>query len=197
MGTKSMSEEGGQNDAAAPFVRHDAYGAMGLKKQGLIERLRLRVASFTLFPIRKYWVKQRMSFEVMTTERLTEPHLLPCLGFSICVACLVCFYLICFFSKNERVNRFALSKLSRAVLFFIGFYSIKVHTQESNTSTNNRHFDGNTAGIVSNHVGWADILLLCWWFSPSFVARKETCNTPLVGIGKMALAATVVHCFLH
>ena len=101
----------------------------------------------------------------------------------------MCFYLVCSLTKNERVNRFALSKLSRAVLFVIGFHSIHVNTAlESSIS----HLSVNTAGIVSNHVGWADILLLCWLFSPSFVARAETCDTPLVGLVAQAMKCLFV-----
>ena len=36
--------------------------------------------------------------------------------------------------------------------------------------------------MVSNHIGWADILVhMCHYF-PSFVAREETASLPFIGV---------------
>ena len=36
--------------------------------------------------------------------------------------------------------------------------------------------------VVSNHIGWADILVhMCHYF-PSFVAREETASLPFIGL---------------
>lgn len=131
----------------APFVRRDLYGTMGMKRQNVFERARLALMCVTLLPLR----------------------------FITCVSIVALYYLVCVaFPESERVNRLALSTLSRAVLFVTGFLSIKVDRAESASEVE-------VGGIVCNHVSWADILIICWLFAPSFVARRATMDTPLIG----------------
>jgi len=136
----------------APFVRDDQYGVMGHAKQGLGERIRLGLASLVLFPSRLF----------------------------TSVVLLLAFYSVCVvFPVSSNVNRVALSLLARAILLVIGFVNIRVHTKGKCHLW--KSVDSPAAGVVSNHVGWADILILCWLFSPSFIARKATTQTPIVG----------------
>ena len=97
------------------------------------------------------------------------------LRFCVSVSLVICFYLVCLaFPKDSVVNRVAFSVLSRTILFVIGFYYIKVERYGEMKAEK-------SGGVVSNHVGWTDILILAWLFSPSFVSREATRNTPIVG----------------
>lgn len=149
-------------DEHAPFVRHDSYGAMGLERQGLRERTRLRIASLTLMPLR----------------------------FFVGMSLVALYYVVCLlFPKNERLNRAALSFVSRSILLVIGFGfgSIQVDSPEGLA----RCVDA-SAAVVSNHTSWADILILCWLFAPSFVARSATRETPLIGRVSQAMRCLYV-----
>ena len=72
----------------------------------------------------------------------------------------------------------ALSLLSRAILFVAGFVYIDARFECDESAP--------IAGIVSNHISWADVLIHCWLFSPSFVAAHYVRNAPIVG--KMSTA---------
>ena len=135
---------------------------MGLERQGLRERTRLRIASLTLMPLR----------------------------FFVGMSLVALYYVVCLlFPKNERLNRAALSFVSRSILLVIGFGfgSIQVDSPEGLA----RCVDA-SAAVVSNHTSWADILILCWLFAPSFVARSATRETPLIGRVSQAMRRHVV-----
>ncbi|QDZ21797.1 glycerol-3-phosphate 1-acyltransferase [Chloropicon primus] len=95
------------------------------------------------------------------------------------IALVALFYLVCLaFPKNEQVNRTALRITARTILLIIGFGSIEVDRGGEGVPS---------AGVVCNHVGWTDILILSSIFGPSFVARSATKDTPLIGRVSMAM----------
>jgi lysophosphatidylcholine acyltransferase/lyso-PAF acetyltransferase len=68
---------------------------------------------------------------------------------------------------------------SRACLFCVGFIRIqwvKVPGSEP------PHAKRRSVAVVSNHMGWADILIQMSRYFPAFVARDGTQHLPMIGL---------------
>ena len=153
--------------AYEPFIRCDQYGHLGLAPQPLWEQARLIALSVTLLPLKLFGG----------------------------ISCLVSFYLICRVSvllpkryRDELVPRTG-KFFCRLLLLCIGFAHVRwiqVAEQQKNARqpATNGQIDRSApaVGIVSNHVGWSDILLHMAKYFPSFVARKETQDLSMVGL---------------
>lgn len=101
---------------------------------------------------------------------------------------------------------------ARIALLSVGF--VKVRTVKVQTDAANGHVASNTQGkrklkraqtkgresrtpvavgaVVSNHVGWADILIHMARWLPSFVARDATARLPFIGVTSTAMGCLFV-----
>ncbi len=139
-----------------PFVRDDQYGEAGMAEQTLFEKLRVALMALLLAPLKA-------------------------LG---CAFCIVFVFLCCKFSAllpDSVAPRFVTwtGKFgSRLCLLCYGFVQVKwvQHNGSSAGRAKDRY------AIVSNHVGFLDILVHMSRSFPSFVARDGTQNIPLVGV---------------
>lgn len=148
------------------FTRSDQYGKLGKKQQPLSEKIRLVVMAFTLVPLR----------------------LLGCFYF------VLAFYLTCrlseFIPKADRpfwvenVGCFA----ARACCWVVGFFNINWVEVRPNGAQDHL-FTGvhskdhpNVGAVISNHCSYFDILILMSRYFPSFVARSNTQDMPLIGV---------------
>ncbi|BDA43236.1 Lysophosphatidylcholine acyltransferase 1 [Coccomyxa sp. Obi] len=145
-----------QNELYEPFVRHDQYGPLGAKPQPLLEYLRLAVLLVTLAPIK----------------------------FTSATLCVVAVHLLCRVSvilpKGIQAQVVAsLGKvLCRLCLLCWGFVKIDWTTDEPRQLPKGVE----PAAIVSNHISYLDIIVHCAHSFPSFVARGNTKDLPLVGL---------------
>ncbi len=139
-----------------PFVRNDFYGEAGMEPQPLHEKLRMMLMAVLLAPLKA-------------------------LGVGICI---VSVFLCCkistllpasvaphFVTWSGKVG-------SRLCLFCYGFVQVKWVQHDGSSA--GRPKDQYT--IVSNHVGFLDILVHMSRSFPSFVARDGTQNIPLIGM---------------
>jgi hypothetical protein len=165
-----------ENIKHVPFIRHDQYGEGGTALQPFTEKLRLMVMAFTILPLR----------------------ILSAFG------CVVSYYLVIRVAtaipNDVWVRKFAAFTgkfYSRACLFCLGFLWIKWHVvgrdtsqqqQEQQQQKKKQHY----VALVSNHVGWADILVHMARFFPAFVAREGTQNLRFVGLIRWVPASTAV-----
>ena len=151
-----------------PFIRNDNYGDNGERPQPLHNRLALALAACTILPLKL-------------------------LG---ALTCLLSFSIVCRIATllPETHRQHVISELGklhcRACLFCIGFVSIKWVTVQPLSEASRQR----PAGIVSNHLGWADILMHMSRSFPSFVARDGTQNIPLVGVIRCEPARPVTEC---
>jgi lysophosphatidylcholine acyltransferase / lyso-PAF acetyltransferase len=138
-----------------PFVRTDKYGDNGERPQPLLSRLLVSVAAVTILPLKLVGT----------------------------LTCLISFNSVCHIASvlPESRRHHVIAELGkihcRACLFCLGFLSIKWVTIQSPSKTTRPA----PAGIVSNHMGWSDILIHMSRSFPSFVAREGTQNIPFVG----------------
>ena len=160
MASQEAAEQRSEDDPAFdPFRRHDQYGLEGGQRQSAWEYLRLALMALTVLPLK-------------------------ILG---CIACLLGCYLVCKFSflvpKQKRGAWVAgCGKVFvRMELFCCGFMTVTWKTV-SDTRHKNVSQGIQTAGIVSNHCSWADILVHMSRSFPSFVARASTKNLLWVGL---------------
>jgi hypothetical protein len=143
-----------------PFVRHDQYGKMGQARQGFLESIRLAIAALTVVPVK-----------VVGT-----------------LFCIVGFYLICRLFQlaprsysNVWVPRFG-KVFTRACLACIGFSRVAwIKVPRAPWDKGTGQSSAVTAGIVSNHCSWTDILVHMSRYFPSFVARGGTEKLPMIG----------------
>lgn len=149
-------------DRWQPFIRTDFYGEGGARQLPVWEQLRLLFTSITLLPIRFF-----AALACVTT-------------YYICVR------LITILPITDIIKRRTITVSGkiwcRLCLYVLGFVSIRwvtigaLYTERSNAQ------EHGYVAIVSNHLGWADILLhMARWF-PSFVARDGTQDLPMVGM---------------
>ncbi|CAL8468772.1 g8313 [Coccomyxa elongata] len=145
-----------QNELYEPFVRHDQYGPLGAKPQPLLEYLRLAVLLVTIAPIK----------------------------FASATLCVVGVHVLCRASVilprglQAQVVA-ALGKiLCRLCLLCWGFVKINWTTDEPRQLPKGVE----PAAIVSNHISYLDIIVHCAHSFPSFVARGNTKDLPLVGL---------------
>ena len=174
-GTKIMFNV--DDKAYEPFIRTDQYGHLGLVPQSSWEYTRLAVLSVTVVPLK------------------TLGSLL----------CLVTFYVICRISdllpkhiRDQVVPRTG-KVCCRALLLCIGFLHVRwrqihVDLPRDGQHPTNGDIDRTTPaiGIVSNHVGWVDILVHMTRFFPSFVARKATRDLVMVGLIRCLPSASIL-----
>lgn len=158
------------------FSRDDQYGVLGKKRQPWPEKFRLFICGITLVPLR----------------------FLGCLYF------VTCFYLVCRMSslipKSERaywvenVGCFS----ARACCWCVGFLQIKWVEVRPN-GEKDHIFTGvhskehpNIGAVISNHCSYFDILILMSRYFPSFVARSNTADMPMIGVCSKHLQCILV-----
>lgn len=156
-----MAKEGISSPIYDCFRRDDSYGAYGEDPLPTLEFIRLWLFAIFVVPFKA-------------------------LGVILCV--LGCF-LVCkvsvIFPKKFRGGIIAtFGKLfSRLCLLSFGFTRVKWVKQQADPETQRKNQDGPAVGgIVSNHLGWTDILVHMSHSFPSFVARDGTQKLPFVGI---------------
>jgi hypothetical protein len=151
-----------QHELARPFLRHDKYGELGLAPQPWTEQLRLLLLTVLVVPIK-----------VLGT-----------------LSCLLSFFVTCRLSfllpaSSRQDTIAALGKLHcRCCLFWLGFH--RVSWIRVGGAAEGGAAAPVAAGIVSNHCGWADILIHMSKYFPAFVARDKTEHMPFVGIIRCA-----------
>jgi len=153
-------------DLYKAFTRDDQYGVLGKKKQPWPERIRLFICAITIVPLR----------------------FLGCLYF------VTSFYLVCRLSGviPQKDRAFWVESVgctaARACCWFVGF--LKIRWVEVRPNGQKDHiFTGvhskehpNIGAVISNHCSYFDILILMSRYFPSFVARSNTQDMPLIGI---------------
>ncbi len=160
-----------------PWIRADRFGEMGLAPQPVQEYIRRALMLVFVVPIKIIGA----------------------------VLCLVSFYLwtkvgAVLFPAKHRSDMVAwLGKIHcRTCLFFIGFVRVRWVAVgwdgEPIASTAGRAGEPaqTYAGIVSNHLSWADILVHMSHFFPAFVARSSTASTMFVGSISKAMGCLYV-----
>nr|AYE66857.1 LPEAT [Lobosphaera incisa] len=141
-----------------PFRRSDRYGDMGQARQPVMEQLRLLLMACLVLPFRV-------------------------LGILTCVS--TC-YLACQLSRVLPAWQQAAfvpwigKRCARACLWCIGFVSVRWVSCDQDSEQPQP--SAVPAGIVSNHMGWSDILVHMSHSFPSFVARASTRDLPMVGL---------------
>ena len=144
-----------------PYRRHDQYGCMGLKPQSPFEMARLVVCAILLLPLR----------------------VVGCLLaiFSCWSVCRLAFLL----PQEQRIQLVSAwgKGCARVCLWCAGFITIKYIKlgPEGKRGGLMPKGGGTPPTIISNHVGWADILVHMALYFPSFVAKSSVRNVPLVG----------------
>lgn len=182
--------KGDDPDAAFdPFRRKDQYGTMGWAPQPWTEYVRLLALSVTVLPFKALgaFIGVFLAYLVSVIS-----HWIP-------------------MPQREAFLEVMLKVSARIVLLATGFWSVrrvKVDGGEgsfvaSNTQGKRKLARSQRRGretrkpvavgaIVSNHIGWADILIhMCVWL-PSFVARDDTARLPFIGITSMAMGCLFV-----
>lgn len=146
----------------AAFLRTDFYGEAGrLRPLPVTEKIRLALLAVTLLPLR----------------------------LSAGLFCVAAYYLLLRVVTAllpEGLLRFRIARAggrfwSRACLFSLGFFKIKWVAVSPESSAQSPPPERCVA-IVSNHLGWADILIHMSRFMPSFAARDGTQNMFMIGL---------------
>ena len=144
-----------------PYRRHDQYGCMGLKAQSPLEVARLVVCAILLLPLRvlgcllailSCWSVCRLAFLLPQEQRI---QLVSAWGKGCARVCLWC-------------------------AGFITIQYIKLGPEGKRGGLMPKG-GGTPPTIISNHVGWADILVHMALYFPSFVAKSGLRTVPLVG----------------
>ena len=144
-----------------PFRRHDHYGCMGLVQQTPLEYLRLTLMAILLLPLRL-------------------------IG---CAAAIVSCWSVCrlafLFPQEQRLQLVSAwgKGCARVCLWCAGFVTVKYVKlgAEGKRGGLMPKGGGTPPTIISNHVGWADILVHMALYYPSFVAKSGLRTVPLVG----------------
>lgn len=164
----SCDDDGVNSKAYDPFRRLDRYGDRGLVPQRWTEQFRLALFAVVVLPAR----------------------------IIISMTCMLLCYALCWGSRlllpeplRYTVVATVGKVLCRVCLFAFGFFRIEwVQIKSFSPKESVEDNDGEGAkevrpcGIVSNHVGWADILIHMERWFPSFVAKSKTKELPFVGI---------------
>ncbi|KAI8470877.1 MAG: glycerol-3-phosphate 1-acyltransferase [Monoraphidium minutum] len=147
----------------APFIRHDSYGEAG-HRIGPFQALRIAVLSVTLLPAR----------------------------LAASLLCVASYYIILRMLRvlpegvlNRRVSAFWGRFWSSACLLSLGFWRIRRVRMEPRRSPSLAKLGRRPrwqVAIVSNHIGWADILIHMSRNLPSFVARDGTQDIRMIGL---------------
>eukprot|EP00884_Botryococcus_braunii_P006258 jgi/Botrbrau1/15633/Bobra.4_1s0018.1 len=148
-----------------PFRRTDKYGVYGQEPQPWWEYLRLGILSITVLPLKFFGA----------------------------LSCIVGFYLVCRFQfllpKERRSDIIAeIGKIyCRACLFCLGFVHIKwqklpLEQLKGDKLGSCQHVGVQPVGVVSNHMGYCDILIHMANTFPSFVARGATKDLIMIGL---------------
>ena len=144
-----------------PFRRLDEYGCMGLAQQPPFEYLRLFLMALVVLPLR----------------------LLGC-GVAIVSCWLVC-RLAFLLPQEQRIQLVSAwgKGCARVCLWSAGFITVKYVKvgPEGKRGGLMPKGGGTPPTIISNHVGWADILVHMALYFPSFVAKSGLRGVPLVG----------------
>ena len=165
------------DEITRPWIRADKYGEMGLAPQPVLEYIRMGLMLVFVVPIKIIGA----------------------------VSCLLSFYLwtkvaAVLFPAKHRSDWVAwLGKIHcRMCLFFIGFVRVRWVAIDwegepvSSTTGGAKEEPRSYAGIVSNHLSWADILVHMSHFFPAFVARSSTAGTMFVGSISKAMGCLYV-----
>jgi lysophosphatidylcholine acyltransferase/lyso-PAF acetyltransferase len=150
-----------------PFIRHDQYGEAG-HRISFGSSLRILVLSVTLLPCRL-------------------------LAAMMCVASYYILLRLLLFVPagvlNRRLAAFWGRFWSRACLLALGFVRIS-RVREERRSPKLGDRPRWQVAIVSNHIGWADILIHMSRNLPSFVARDGTQDIRMIGLIRCARVVT-------
>eukprot|EP00198_Chlamydomonas_reinhardtii_P002368 XP_001691704.1 predicted protein [Chlamydomonas reinhardtii] len=160
---------------AKAFLRTDAYGTYANNKLSLALKLRLVLVCLTLVPVKLFaslfCVVSYYLFISVGNVVLKEPYKTKYMAFW---------------------GRF----WTRMLLYALGFWTIKwvyVSPDGSTSSTAPAGFlERRFGGYVSNHCSWVDIVLYMSRLFPSFVAKKEVSNLPLIGAISKAMQCLFV-----
>lgn len=160
------------NEISRPWQRTDRYGEMGLAPQPVLEYVRLGLMLALVVPIKIIGA----------------------------FTCLVSFWIwvqlaAVLFPAKYRSGWVAwLGKIHcRSCLFFMGFVRVRwVAVDSDGEPVSSPQSGPSPAGIVSNHLSWADILVHMSHFFPAFVARSSTAKTPFVGSISKAMGCLYV-----
>lgn len=182
--------EGDDADPAFdPYRRVDRYGTMGWARQPWSEYARLAAMTITVLPF-----KALGAFIGVFLAYLTSV-----------ISCWIPM------PQREAFLEVMLKVSARTVLLATGFWSVRrvkidggdgsfvaSNTQGKRKLARSQRRGKETrqpvavGAIVSNHIGWADILIhMCMWL-PSFVARDDTARLPFIGITSVAMGCLFV-----
>lgn len=143
-----------------PFIRTDSYGEAG-HKIGLAGAVRILLLSVTLLPCR------------------VIAGLVCVASYYVLLRCLV---IVPEGVLNRRIAAFWGRFWSRACLLALGFVRIRWIRSERRSKRVAEVQPRWQVTVVSNHIGWSDILIHMSRNLPSFVARDGTQNIKMIGL---------------
>lgn len=155
----------------APFVRTDAYGEAG-HRAGPLRRARIALLAATLLPCR-----------VVAALACVTGYYLLLRALSVLPECVL----------KRRIAAFWGRFWAAACLLSLGFVRQRwVRTPGGGGAQSGGGSGGSPppgdrrrawqVAVVSNHIGWADILIHMSRTLPSFVARDGTQDIPMIGL---------------
>eukprot|EP00798_Chlamydomonas_sp_ICE-L_P000759 gene759-biopygen508 len=149
----------------APFVHQDAYGVWGLKPQPLPEIILKLVLGILVAPLKATLTVLGLVLACNTCR--VEKYLMPVLSIS---------------KEYRAAWTLYWGKIwIRLALFGLGFLSVSWIKLDHLDSRKHAETETEAPVIVSNHMGWSDILVHMSRSWPAFVAKEGIDKVPIVG----------------
>eukprot|EP00798_Chlamydomonas_sp_ICE-L_P004138 gene4138-biopygen21852 len=161
----SVLETQSRDPRFAPFVHQDAYGVWGLKPQPLPEIILKLVLGILVAPLKATLTVLGLALACNTCR--VEKYLMPVLSIS----------------KEYRAawTLYRGKIWIRLALFGLGFLSVSWIKLDHLDVRKQAETETEAPVIVSNHMGWSDILVHMSRSWPAFVAKEGIDKVPIVG----------------
>eukprot|EP00798_Chlamydomonas_sp_ICE-L_P021338 gene21338-biopygen30050 len=161
----SVLETQSRDPRFAPFVHQDAYGVWGLKPQPLPEIILKLVLGILVAPLKATLTVLGMALACNTCR--VEKYLMPLLSIS---------------KEYRAAWTLYWGKIwIRLALFGLGFLSVSWIKLDHLDGRKQAETETEAPVIVSNHMGWSDILVHMSRSWPAFVAKEGIDKVPIVG----------------
>eukprot|EP00798_Chlamydomonas_sp_ICE-L_P031160 gene31160-biopygen6040 len=161
----SVLETQSRDPRFAPFVHQDAYGVWGLKPQPLPEIILKLVLGILVAPLKATLTVLGLALACNTCR--VEKYLMPVLSIS---------------KEYRAAWTLYWGKIwIRLALFGLGFLSVSWIKLDHLDVRKQAETETEAPVIVSNHMGWSDILVHMSRSRPAFVAKEGIDKVPIVG----------------
>eukprot|EP00798_Chlamydomonas_sp_ICE-L_P010769 gene10769-biopygen10885 len=161
----SVLETQSRDPRFAPFVHQDAYGVWGLKPQPLPEIILKLVLGILVAPLKATLTVLGLALACNTCR--VEKYLMPVLSIS---------------KEYRAAWTLYWGKIwIRLALFGLGFLSVSWIKLDHLDVRKQAETETEAPVIVSNHMGWSDILVHMSRSWPAFVAKEGIDKVPIVG----------------